>query len=334
MKKRILVPWIFLIFFLSVSLIISHEIRPLNQIRQIKEMNFKEANAYAAPLDSVMSEEDASNKLVAYLNFRVGGGVEYISSKQLGFLYEVMVNYQDQDIPVYMTIDGRFFVSGVLDIDSIPDNLCNNDYDCSDGYECSGGYCVEKPIIIPIPKSNKPKVELFVMSYCPYGLQMEKGIIPVIEALGTKADIKVRFVHYFMHGDKEEKETYTQVCIREEQKTRYLNYLKCFVEDGNSTRCIKKVGISKTRLTSCIKKNAKKYYAVDQALSEEYGVQGSPTLIINKVEANSARDPQSIISTICSTFNNIPSQCSKELSSENPSAGFGYGTGGSSGSCE
>ena len=29
-----------------------------------------------------------------------------------------------------------------------------------------------------IPKSQRPKVELFVMSYCPFGLQMEKAYAP------------------------------------------------------------------------------------------------------------------------------------------------------------
>src|SRR5690348_2174093 len=29
-----------------------------------------------------------------------------------------------------------------------------------------------------LPKSDKPNVELFVMSQCPYGIEMEKALIP------------------------------------------------------------------------------------------------------------------------------------------------------------
>jgi len=57
-----------------------------------------------------------------------------------------------------------------------------------------------------VPKNAKPVVELFVMSHCPYGTQIEKGIIPVVEALGSKIDFKLKFCDYSMHGDKELKE--------------------------------------------------------------------------------------------------------------------------------
>ena len=43
-----------------------------------------------------------------------------------------------------------------------------------------------------VPKSDKPLVELFVMAYCPYGTQAEKGLIPVIELLGDKIDASIK----------------------------------------------------------------------------------------------------------------------------------------------
>ncbi len=44
------------------------------------------------------------------------------------------------------------------------------------------------------------------MSYCPYGTQAEKGILPVVALLGDKIDFKLRTVHYVLHGDKEDLE--------------------------------------------------------------------------------------------------------------------------------
>jgi len=41
------------------------------------------------------------------------------------------------------------------------------------------------------------------MSYCPYGTQIEKGILPVINALGNKIKFSLKFVDYAMHGKKE-----------------------------------------------------------------------------------------------------------------------------------
>lgn len=257
-----------------------------------------------------ISQKEAGTKLTAYLNNMVGGGVEYVSAKSMDGLYQVNVNYQGEDIPVYITKDGKYFIQGVVPIVDSQDT--NND---------------SQDTNTEVPKTSKPKVELFVMTHCPYGTQAEKGMIPVIKALGNKADIKIRFVHYFMHGDQEEAETYNQVCIREEQNVKYLPYLECFLEDGNSTRCLAKAGISTGMLNTCLKDKAKTYYAADSALSNQYGVQGSPTLVVNGVQASSGRSSSAFLETVCNAFTSEPSECSQALSTANPSAGFGYNAG-------
>jgi hypothetical protein len=250
-----------------------------------------------------MPADDAGNKLVGYLNERTGGGVEYKSTEAMGDLYKVMVSYQGQEIPVFITKDGKYFVQGALPIDAQADNSTPS---------ASNTPSQQKPV--ELPKSDKPKVELFVMTYCPYGTQAEKGIISAFKALGSKIDANIRFVHYFMHGDKEEKETYTQICIREEQKDKYLDYLQCFLEAGDSAGCITKTKVSQAKLDSCVQNRAKDYYKKDSDLSQKYGVQGSPTLIVNEQEANSGRDSASFLTTICSAFNTAPSaECSKQL---------------------
>jgi len=264
---------------------------------------------------NVISGDSAGNKLVDYLNSKTGGGVSYVSSKDLGNLYEITVSYKEQDIPVYTTKDGNYFIQAAVPITG---NVASNPEQQEQPQE--------------VPKSDKPKVELFIMSHCPYGTQAEKGLIPVIKVLGNKIDAKIRFVHYFMHGDKEEKETYNQLCIREEQSSKFLDYLACFLEDSNSARCLDKVGIDKTKLNSCLANKAKDYYASDSELSQGYGVQGSPSLVINGVEASSDRNSQAFLDTVCSAFNVKPEECSQTLSSANPSAGFGYSASSDSGS--
>jgi len=261
---------------------------------------------------SGVNKTKAGEELVTFLNERVGGGVTLKAVEDIGSLYEVTVVYRGQEIPVYITKDGKYFVQGATEIAPITGQAVEN------GAETSSQ---------EIPKSDKPKIELFVMTYCPYGTMAEKGLIPVIKELGNKIDAKIRFVHYFMHGDKEEQETYTQLCIREEQGNKFLDYLSCFLEDGNSTRCLTKAGIDKAKLDSCLTTNkSKEYYESDSELSEGYGVQGSPTLIINGVEVSSGRSPAAYLSTICSAFNSNQEECSKNLSTETPSPGFGSTT--------
>ena len=45
-------------------------------------------------------------------------------------------------------------------------------------------------------KSDRPKVELFVMSYCPYGQQAETNLYDVVDLLGESVDFEPHFIHY------------------------------------------------------------------------------------------------------------------------------------------
>jgi len=179
-------------------------------------------------------------------------------------------------------------------------------------------------------------MQVFIMSYCPYGLQMLKGMLPVWEKFEDKANIELRFVGYTMHGQKEEDENYRMICIREEQYSKLIPYLKCFAESGDHESCLAQANVDTEKLDSCITERAEDYYAEDQALNDEYGVQGSPTTVIDgEVVEIYPRSPEDIKNALCEAFSTQPSECSETLSNENPSPGFGSGSGnaGSGGSC-
>ncbi|PIT94345.1 hypothetical protein COT98_04155 [Candidatus Falkowbacteria bacterium CG10_big_fil_rev_8_21_14_0_10_39_9] len=195
-----------------------------------------------------------------------------------------------------------------------------------------------------VPKNAKPVVELFVMSHCPYGTQIEKGIIPVVEALGSKIDFKLKFCDYSMHGDKELKEELNQYCINKEQGTKYLTYLKCFLGAGDNTACLSQAKIDTAKMKACADKTDKQFKVTENAANKvdykgsypsfdvfkddnaKYNVGGSPTLVINGTESQSARDPQSLMKSICAGFENAPSECQKAMSTASPAAGFGTDT--------
>jgi len=264
---------------------------------------------------NVISEGEIGEKALGFFNTQLSKTPGTLNSvKEVSGIYKVVVSAGGKNIPLYFTKDGKFIYPGseLMPVTATGDTASQASQ---------------------TQKSDKPKVELFVMTYCPYGTQAEKGLIPVLSLLGDKIDGKIRFVHYFMHGEKEEQETYNQLCIREEQSGKYLSYLECFLEDGDSSKCLTEAGIDKTRLSSCMQSKAKDYYASDSALSQSYGVQGSPTLIINGQEASSGRSSSALLSTICSAFNNEPEECNEEISSQDPAPGFGYtGAGSHSGS--
>ncbi len=53
---------------------------------------------------------------------------------------------------------------------------------------------LEDPAIFEASKNKKPKIEFFVMSYCPYGNQAETGLKPVADLLGDKVEWQPRYI--------------------------------------------------------------------------------------------------------------------------------------------
>ncbi|MBP7708720.1 thioredoxin domain-containing protein [Candidatus Pacearchaeota archaeon] len=228
--------------------------------------------------------------------------------KSNGAFYEVVAEIQGQTGSFYVTKDGKYFSSSIIPL--------NANASANPGTDST-------PQPTNVPKSDKPKVELFVMTHCPYGTQAEKGFLPAVGELAGKIDSSIKFTHFFLH-EPEYAETPVQMCIREEQNSKFTAYLTCFLTDGNTTRCLKNASIDQTKLNNCIDTKYDGYYAADSALSEGYAVQGSPTLVINGVQVNTGRSPAAMLATICSAFNVAPEECNTQLDSANPSAGFGW----------
>ena len=259
-----------------------------------------------------VTKEKAGDNLVEYLNTIVDSEVELLDIEDSGALYEATIEYEGQQIPIYVTKDGTSYTSNLIPI-----------MDSTTPVETT------TPSAEDIVKSDKPIVELFVMTHCLFGTQAEKGFLPAIIGLGDSIDASIKFVHYYLHeGEKEEPyETPIQVCLREEQEDKFLAYLKEFLVDGDSDRALKEVGIDETALDDCVANRAEGYYAIDSELSEGYGVRGSPTLVVNGQMVQSGRSADAYVQTICAAFNEAPEECGTlDLDVASPSPGFGYGT--------
>lgn len=251
-------------------------------------------------------------------------------------LYKMKINIgSNQSVDSYVSKDGKLFFPQALDIAKTIADATGT------GANADGQAAAAQA---DLPKTDKPKVELFVMSYCPYGTQIEKGILPAVEALGNKIDFELKFVDYAMHGDKELKENLTQYCIQKEQTNKLDAYLTCFLKSSDSASCLASTGIDTKKNDSCVAATDKEFsvtansksntgykgtypgFDVNKDDNTKYNVGGSPTLVINGTEASSNRDSASLLKTICSAFNNQPDECQASLSSAAPAAGFGEGS--------
>lgn len=283
-----------------------------------------------------VNSDAIGKKIVDLINSRSTEQVELVGVEKDSGLYKVTFSTSQGDSSVYVTQDGKNIINGLIPMATVEAAASGNDT----GSDTTAS--------TEIPKNDRPKVELFVMSMCPYGTQAEKGLIPVLEALGDKVDFDLRFVSYAMHGKDEVDENTVQYCVQKEESAKFYDYLRCYLKTSDKAdwnACLTEVGINKAKITSCVSAADKEFkitelfndkatwsggrypqYNVDKELNSKYGVQGSPTLVINGVEASSARDSASYLRMICSAFNTAPEECSTELSSSAPSPGFGWET--------
>lgn len=302
--------------------------------------------------EKILTSKEASSTVESFINnnlMQPGSKAIIKDIAEEGGLYKITINLPGgQEITSYLTRDGKKFFPEAMDIAEVEKKAAQNKNQQADNNQNPASQN------ITAAKKDKPEVELFVMSHCPYGTQIEKGLLPVLSALGDKIDFKLKFCSYAMHGEKELDEELNQYCIQKEEPAKLTSYLKCFLEDGNSTRCATAAGLNKGKINSCIASADKEFkvkekyqdqstwvsgrfpaFDVFKADNEKYGVQGSPTLVINGQQVSAGRDSASLLSVICSAFNNQPAECQQQLSSTAPSPGFGSGTGGanSAGGC-
>lgn len=254
-------------------------------------------------------------------------------------------------------------------------------------------------------KNTKPEFDFFVMSFCPYGNQIETVIKPIAELLKNNADIHPRYIFekiddlssyckqtsgdvsqcsayikagYFtsesecqktineynsscldeknylkigdafyssLHGRMEANQNVREICAfnMNEDKTNWWTFIdnvnnNCTSEDADTCweEQAKKAGFDTAKITECFNTQAADLIEKEIALTTQYKVQGSPTLIINGVsfppesaytEAGDGtlkigdkvikqadfRTPDAIKEAVCASFKKAPKECKTVL---------------------
>lgn len=291
---------------------------------------------------TVLKPEEAKAKAEKFINETLLGGQQTatldnftLDADTKMYKFDVVIPGNDKPIEAYLTRDGKTFFPQSLKLEEIEQQAA--------GQGDQAAPNEQKPAAAA-PKSDKPAVELFVMSYCPYGTQIEKGIVPVVEKLGKAIDFKIKFVNYAMHEEREIKENLLQYCIDKEDNAKLLPYLKCFLKSDESAKCLAETKVNTDKVNACVKASDEKFkvtakyqdkanwggqfppFDVHKSDNEKYGVQGSPTLVINGEQVETGRSSAELLKTICSAFNKVPEACSAKLSDAQPAPGFGEGT--------
>jgi hypothetical protein len=279
-------------------------------------------------ISSAVPSQDCGRTVISYLNanlVQAGSTAELVSVAEKNGVYEITTRYQARNIRLYATRDCSLLFTNSFDLKA----------------------STPQPTQAPVPvKSSRPSVDLFVMAFCPYGTQAEGAMQPVVNLLGTKANITVRYIATVqgttvgsvssLHGPTEAQEDLRQLCIHEYYPQQFWQYVSTFNRDcypnwQNATllnacrgTTMQALGIDAQKIETCATGGeGLALLKIDEALSAGNNVQASPTLIINGQFYNGDRTPEAYKQAICSHFETPPAECSLTLSSQTATAATG-----------
>ena len=164
---------------------------------------------------------------------------------------------------------------------------------------------LEELLASRVSRMGKPTLELFVMSYCPFGVQAEEKIIPIVKQFGDSIDFKLRFIaqekktvslqevtpFMSLHGYPEVAENIRQLLIAQEYPNEYLDYILCRGKklDKSWEDCAEKYSIDVAKIQALFDTpEAEQLFRENIQRATELGVRASPTIFVDghKFRAN------------------------------------------------
>ncbi|MBW3016890.1 thioredoxin domain-containing protein [Candidatus Woesearchaeota archaeon] len=292
------------------------------------------------------SSDTVAENVLSYVDsafLAPGGASSSLTSVETNYgMYEVKFDIlQDgevvqQDAVAYASKDGKYLIVGqVFPLEDVQEEETETP---------------QQQMPAEMPKTDKPNVKFFVMTFCPYGQQAEAGLGPALAELGSKVVAEPHFVIYenyggggpdyclgdgkycSMHGIKELNEGVRQLCIYKYKQDKWWDYVeivnsKCSL--SNIDTCwkdaAKEVGFDVDKIEDCQEEEALELLEAEVKLNEQFGVRGSPSIFINDYEYSGGRSPGNYLSAICSAFNTAPEECDAELATATaaPTGGCG-----------
>ncbi len=303
-------------------------------------------NSHATSNKSV---DTVVEKALSYINTKLVTGdmvVSLVNVTDRSGLYVAAVTLNSSEgnaeSEFYLSKDGSMLFINFYNLTDFDPNAPPEEYLTPNSTETD--YAQETPVPTRTPvitcndikKQKSPTLEAFVVSYCPYGTQMQRVLGNAIkEAPWLLNRIKVRYLGSIfnnqiqsMHGQKEADENLVQISIREEQGSKYWDYVSCFIGSGDSESCISSAAIDTKQLRESIndKNRALRYAQQDFDLAKKYDFSGSPSLAVNGQAASEfdfgGRTSDGLKNLICCGYKDTPLSCNTTLDTSNVAAGF------------
>lgn len=168
------------------------------------------------------------------------------------------------------------------------------------------------------------KVEFYVMSQCPFGVQVENGVKDALDKLGNKVDFQLDFIgnkgadgtFTSLHGPNEVAGDIAQLCVKKYAPAKLMDVVTCQNKDVQSVAtnwdsCGKDAKIDTAKVKSCIDGDEGKTLLTESfARATARGAQGSPTIFIAGKSYEGRRGSRDFLKAICDGFSGTkPEAC-------------------------
>ncbi len=157
------------------------------------------------------------------------------------------------------------------------------------------------------------KVEFYVMSMCPYGIEVERGVAPVLQKIGHLIDFHLDYIvtpqpdgtFKSLQGQNEVDANTVQLCANKMAPAKFWAFLDCqnknFRDAHNNWRaCAEQHGIDVAKLEAC--KNGQEGKDLLMASAERAkaaNATGSPTIRVNGKPYMGGRSPGGFMRAFC-----------------------------------
>ncbi len=163
---------------------------------------------------STLSKEEVSQKVIDYLNNNLLGGkatASILNTTEENGLVKMKLKIDNDEFDGYATLDAKLFFPQAFKLDEATNQGSTGSTEPTP--EEKQKSCEE------MTKTNKPLLEAFVVSECPYGLQMQRILAEIVKNIPSLAEnIKVTYIGSIsdgkitsMHGDAEAQEKLRQI---------------------------------------------------------------------------------------------------------------------------
>jgi predicted DsbA family dithiol-disulfide isomerase len=173
------------------------------------------------------------------------------------------------------------------------------------------------------PGGRAVGLDLYVMSQCPYGIQVLDALSPALKKVGDSVDFRLNYIandngggsFTSLHGQGEVDEDMRQLCAMKYGKGyAYMDYITCRNQNIRSNAwesCATESGLEAAKIKACAQgQEGRQLLSASIQASDEANARGSPTIVINGRAYTGGRSETDLTRALCEAMEPKHRACS------------------------